>query len=104
VPANTSLPAPTTKSTIVDVLAIAASGALTSSNTFAYSTVEFCDQTTPAPLWPVQWFVHPTQKWLYLFMGSSYGPPCSGQPPEVRLFTINSDGTLTPRTLNVLPL
>ncbi|MFZ0884904.1 MAG: choice-of-anchor D domain-containing protein, partial [Candidatus Acidiferrales bacterium] len=59
---------------------------------------------TPAALFPVQLYVHPTQKWLYLFMGSVFGPPCSGQPSEVQPFTINSDGTLTPGSLDILPL
>jgi len=104
VPADTSLPTPTSQSTILDVFAIAAGGSLTLSSTFAYSAVEFSEQTTPAPLTPVQLSVHPTQKWRYLFMSSFYGPPCSGQPSEVQPFAINSDGTLTPGTVNVLPL
>jgi hypothetical protein len=52
----------------------------------------------------VQFFVYLTQKWLYLFMDSSFGEPCSGQPSEVQPFTINSDGTLTAGTLDILPL
>lgn len=104
VPPNSSLPTPTRQSTILDVFAIAADGSLTLSNTFAYSAVEICDPPTSAPLFPVQLYVHPTQKWLYLFMGSLYGQPCSGQPSEVQPFTINSDGTLTPGTLDILPL
>jgi hypothetical protein len=103
VPFNESTEAP--QSTIVDVFAVAANGSLTLSNTFAYSAIQACDDMTPAPLTPIQFFVHPTQKWLYLFMGSSYGPPCSGQPSEVQMFTINSDGTLTsPGPPSILPL
>lgn len=103
VPFNESTEAP--QSTIVDVFAVASNGSLTLNNTFAYSAVEACDPPTPAELTPIQFFVHPTQKWLYLFMGSSYGPPCSGQPSEVQQFTINSDGTLTaPGTPSILPL
>ena len=86
------------------MFAVAADGSLTLSNTFAYSAVEACNPPTPAALFPVQLYVHPTQKWLYLFMGSVFGPPCSGQPSEVQPFTINSDGTLTPGTLDILPL
>lgn len=37
-------------------------------------------------------------------MGSSWGPPCSGQPSEVQPYVINSDGTLTAGTLDILPL
>jgi hypothetical protein len=74
VPFNELTEAP--QSTIVDVFAVAANGSLTLSNTFAYSAVEACDPTTPAELTPIQFFVHPTRKWLYLFMGSVYGPPC----------------------------
>jgi hypothetical protein len=103
VPFNESTGAP--QSTIVDVFAVAANGSLTLSNTFAYSAVQACDNTTPAQLTPIQFFVHPTQKWLYLFMGSSFGPPCSGQPSEIQQFTINSDGTITsPGPPSILPL
>ncbi len=101
---SSTTPTPTPESTILDVFAVAADGSLTLSNTFAYSAVEACNPPTPALLFPVQLYVHPTQKWLYLFMGSVYGPPCSGQPSEVQPFTINSDGTLTPETLDILPL
>ncbi|MFZ0882600.1 MAG: beta-propeller fold lactonase family protein, partial [Candidatus Acidiferrales bacterium] len=76
-----------TESAILDVFAVAADGSLTLSNTFAYSAVEACNPPTPAALFPVQLYVHPTQKWLYLFMGSVFGPPCSGQPSEVQPFT-----------------
>jgi hypothetical protein len=103
VPFNESTEAP--QSTIVGVFAIAANGSVTLSNTVGYSAVQACDQTTPSELTPIPFFVHPTQKWLYLFMGSSYGPPCSGQPSEAQLFTINSDGTLTsPGAPSILPL
>jgi Lactonase, 7-bladed beta-propeller len=103
VPFNESTEAP--QSTIVDVFAVAANGSLTLGNTFAYSAVQACDHMTPAQLTPVQFFVHPTQKWLCLFMSSSFGPPCSGQPSEVQQFTINSDGTLTsPGVPSMLPL
>jgi Lactonase, 7-bladed beta-propeller len=103
VPFNESTEAP--QSTIVDVFAVAANGSLTLSNTFAYSAVQACDDMTPAQLTPIQFLVHPTQKWLYLFMGSSFGPPCSGQPSEVQQSTINLAGTLTsPGAPNILPL
>ncbi|MGB8685200.1 MAG: beta-propeller fold lactonase family protein [Candidatus Binatus sp.] len=102
VPVSQATGAP--QSTILDVFTIAANGSLVLSNTFAYSAVEVCDPPTPAQLMPIQLFVHPTQKWLYLFMGSTYGPGCSGQPSEVQPFTINSDGTLAPGTLDILPL
>jgi Lactonase, 7-bladed beta-propeller/Divergent InlB B-repeat domain/Abnormal spindle-like microcephaly-assoc'd, ASPM-SPD-2-Hydin len=104
VPGNSSTPTPTPKSAILDAFAIAAGGSLTLSNSFAYSAVEACNPPTAANLFPVQLYVHPTQKWLYLFMGSVFGEPCSGQPSEVQPFTINSDGTLTPGTLDILPL
>jgi hypothetical protein len=94
----------TPASTIVDVVAIAANGSLILNNEFTYSGVETCDGTTPAMLTPAQFFVHPTQKYLYLLMASSFGPPCSGQASEVEVFTINSDGTLTAGPLDVLPL
>jgi hypothetical protein len=104
VPANETLPDETPQSTILDVFAIAADGSLTVSTTFPYIAVEFSDQTTPAPATPIQLLVHPTQKWFYLFMASSFGPPCSGQPSEVQPFTINSEGTLTAGTVDILPL
>jgi Divergent InlB B-repeat domain/Abnormal spindle-like microcephaly-assoc'd, ASPM-SPD-2-Hydin/Lactonase, 7-bladed beta-propeller len=89
-------------STIVDVFAIAADGSLSLNNEFTLSAVEFCDPPTPAPLTPIQFYIHPTQKSLFLFMGSTFGPPCSGQPSEVQPFTINSDGTLTAGTVVIL--
>ncbi len=85
-------------STIVDVFAIAADGSLSLNNEFTFSAVEFCAPPTPARLTPVQFYIHPTQKSLFLFMGSSFGSPCSGQPSEVQPFTIDSDGTLTAGT------
>ncbi len=90
-------------STIVDVFAIAADGSLSLNNEFTFSAVEFCDPPTPAPLTPVQFYIHPTQKSLFLFMSSYFGSPCSGQPSEVQPFTINSDGTLTAGTVVILP-
>ena len=91
-------------STIVDVFAIAADGSLSLNNEFTLSAVEACNPPTPAPLNPIQFYIHPTQKSLFLFMGSVFGPPCSGQPSEVQPFTINSDGTLTPQSVQILPL
>jgi hypothetical protein len=104
VPANSSGENVVPPSTIVDEFAVGSGGSLTLTTTYPFSAIVACDNTTPALLTPVQFYIHPTQKFLYLFMQSSYGPPCSGQPSEVQAFTINSDGTLTPGTLDILPL
>jgi hypothetical protein len=104
VPSNNSGENTVPESTIVDVFAIGSDGSLTLTTTFPFSAVVACDNTIPTSLTPVQFYIHPTQRFLYLFMQSSYGPPCSGQPSEVQPFTINSDGTLTPGAVDILPL
>jgi hypothetical protein len=105
VPSNNSGENQGPESTIVDVFAIGSDGSLTLTTTFPFSAVVACGENTiPTTLTPVQFYIHPTRKFLYLFMQSSYGPPCSGQPSEVQPFTINSDGTLTPGAVDILPL
>jgi uncharacterized repeat protein (TIGR02543 family) len=92
--------------TLVDVLAIAADGSLSVANTFTITPPNTCSPSQPTYATPVGMYLHPAQKWLYVFMSvlsNDSNVACTSQPEAIQQFTIQTDGTLALGAFGALP-